>query len=197
MMVDAGTTFGEDVDAARSRMDALARARVHWFEEPFMGSAFRAYKALSFDNRVALAGGEGCHNPHQAEHMIDHAGVRFIQIDTGRVGGITPALRVAHYAQQKGVVYVNHTFTTHLALAASLVPFVGLKEHEICEYPVEQKPLARDLCKTRISRDANGFIRLPDAPGLGVEPDLAILKQYLVDTEIKVGGKILYRTPEI
>jgi len=197
MMVDAGTIFGEDVESAAARMDALANARVHWFEEPFVGGAFRAYHRLAADNRVAIAGGEGCHSPHQAEHMIDHAGVRFIQIDTGRLGGITPALRVARYAEKKGVVYVNHTFTTHLALAASLVPFVGMKDHEICEYPVEQKPLARDLCQTRILRDGSGRIRLPDAPGLGVQPDPAVLKQYLVDTEIKVGGKVLYRTPQI
>ena len=33
---------------------------------------------------------------------------------------------VADYAQQKQVVFVNHTFTTHCALAASLAPFAGI-----------------------------------------------------------------------
>ena len=84
-----------------------------------------------------------------------------------------------------------------LALAASLVPFSGMAEYTICEYPVEQKPLARDLCTTRIERDNNGEIRLLDTPGLGIEPDLNVLKRYLVDTEIKVRGQVLYRTPEI
>jgi hypothetical protein len=38
---------------------------------------------------------------------------------------------------------------------------------------------------------------VPETPGLGIEPDLAGMKKYLVDAEIKVGGKILYRTPAL
>ena len=52
--------------------------------------------------------------------MIEYAGVGYIQIDAGRVGGITSAQRVFEHAQARGVTFVNHTFTTHLALSASL-----------------------------------------------------------------------------
>jgi hypothetical protein len=45
--------------------------------------------------------------------------------------------------------------------------------------------------------DANGKINVPEAPGLDVTPDTAALKKYLVDVEIKVGGKVLYRTPAL
>lgn len=197
LMVDAGTAFGEDVAAARARLDALAAARVHWFEEPFESGALSAYAELAADGRVSLAGGEECHTAHQAMHMIDHARVRFIQIDTGRIGGITPAVRVARHAARSGVTYVNHTFTTHLALAASIVPYAGLDTHVLCEYPVEQKPLARDLCTTRLERDPGGDLLLPDAPGLGIEPDLEVVRRYLLDVEIRVGDRVLYRTPAL
>ena len=77
-----------------------------------------------------------------ARHLIDYGGVGFVQIDCGRIGGIGPAKRVADYAVAKGVTYVNHTFTSHLALSASLQPYAGLADHRICEFPAAPKPLA-------------------------------------------------------
>jgi len=37
----------------------------------------------------------------------------------------------------------------------------------------------------------------PEAPGLGVEPDTDMIRRFLVDVEIKVGGELLYKTPEV
>jgi hypothetical protein len=47
---------------------------------------------------------------------------------------IGDALRVARYARERGVRFVNHTFTSHLALSASLQPFVGSGADWLCEY---------------------------------------------------------------
>jgi L-alanine-DL-glutamate epimerase-like enolase superfamily enzyme len=198
LLVDAGTVWVDDVGQARQRLAALQACGAMWLEEPFVSGAIDAYAELSKESgAVKMAGGEGCHNFHMAKHMIDHAGLGFVQIDTGRIGGISDAKLVADYAAKKGVTYVNHTFTTHLALSASLQPFAGLEEHRICEYPVEAKPLAEELSRDRLKRDADGLVHAPEKPGLGVEPDHAAIKKYLVDAEIKVGGKVLYRTPEL
>jgi L-alanine-DL-glutamate epimerase-like enolase superfamily enzyme len=131
-----------------------------------------------------------------ARHLIDFGGVGFVQIDCGRIGGIGPAKRVADYAAARGVTYVNHTFTSHLALSASLQPYAGLAGHRICEYPAAPKPLAWDLTLDHLA-PAGGHILLPERPGLGVRVNLPGLRPYLVETEIKVGGKVLYRTPDL
>ena len=198
LMVDAGTVWVDDVDAARRRLPALKECGVLWLEEPFVSGALRAYSQIARESGdVKLAGGEGCHNVFMAEHMIEHGALGYLQIDTGRVGGITPARRLVDLARERSVCFVNHTFTTHLALSASLQPYAGIEEFEICEYPVEPKALARDLTTTKLERDADGQVRLPDAPGLGLEPDLEIIRKYLVDAEIKVGGEVLYRSPRV
>ena len=129
--------------------------------------------------------------------MIDHAGIGFVQIDAGRIGGLTDAKRAADYAAAKGVTYVNHTFTSQLALSASIQPFAGLEVDEIAEYPMEAKPVARAITVESIDRGADGLIRLPDGPGLGMTVDPRRFKPYLVDVEIKVGGLVIYRTPEV
>lgn len=198
LLIDAGTAFGENVRRAAKRLSALAEARVHWFEEPFHNYALDAYGELAkISPRVALAGGEGSHNVHQAVQMMRQGGVKFIQVDTGRIGGITAAKQVADQALALGVTYVNHTFTSGLALAASLVPYAGIEEHVLCEYPMELKPLARELAGNPFPLDGNGMIASKDAPGLGVEIDSAALQKYLVPVEIRIGDKTIYQTPHL
>lgn len=198
LLIDAGTVFSENVTGAAERLHALSEARVHWFEEPFHNYALDEYGQLAKTSpRVALAGGEGSHNAHQAIQMMRQGGVRFIQVDTGRIGGITAAKVVADQAVALGVTYVNHTFTSGLALAASLVPFAGLEDHVICEYPVEPKPLARELVGNPFPLDGEGMIALGDTPGLGVEIDVAAMQKYLVPVEIRIGGKVVYQTPSL
>jgi len=198
LLIDAGTVWKTDIAAARARLPALKAARTTWLEEPFVSGALAEYHALSRDSApVGMAGGEGCHNAHMAMHMIDHAGLSYVQIDAGRIGGISVAKDVADYAAQHGVTYVNHTFTSNLALSASLQPYAGIEDHVISEFPTELKSLAVDMTTNHIKPDHNGTIRAPEAPGLGIEPDLDAIERYLVDTEIRVAGRTLYRTPAL
>lgn len=198
LLVDVGQIWVEDVETAAARLPALEEAGAVWLEEPFLAGAFEAYAALARrSSKVRLAGGEAAHNFNMARHLIDYGGIGFIQIDCGRIGGIGPARRVADYAVAKGVTYVNHTFTSHLALSASLQPFAGLADHRICEYPAAPRQLCIDMTANHLLPDANGEIRLPDRPGLGIDVDLAACRPYLVETEIRVRGQILYQTPVI
>ena len=195
LLIDAGQIWGEDVEAAKARLPMLEDVKATWLEEPFHGSAYDAYGELARRTKtVKLAGGEASHNYYMAEHLMKYGGVGFVQVDCGRIGGLGPAKRVADFAAANGVTYVNHTFTSHLALSASLQPFAGLEHHRICEYPVAPKSLAWDLSRTHLSPDANGEIGLPEAPGLGIEIDLEAIRRYLVEVEIQVGGKKLFTT---
>ena len=72
LMIDAGTVFKEDVEAAAARLPALHEANVYWYEEPFDGYAISSYAQLSARTpKVALAGGEGAHNAYQGKQLID------------------------------------------------------------------------------------------------------------------------------
>jgi len=198
LMIDAGTVFKEDVEAAAARLPALHEANVYWYEEPFDGYAISSYAQLSARTpKVALAGGEGAHNAYQGKQLIDDGKVGFIQIDAGYVGGISNAYQIAQYANKKGVKYVNHTFTSQSALSSSLQSFAGLAESDISEYPMEPKLLCQELTTNRIELDKNGMISAPDKPGTGMDINLDAVKKYLVQTQIQVGGKTLYTTPSV
>lgn len=192
LMIDVGQIFGDNIAAAAERLPMLKQVGAIWLEEPFHTSALNAYASLSARSSVKLAAGEGAHNFHMAKHLIDFGRVGYIQVDCGRIGGIGPAKRVADYAAAKGVTFVNHTFTSHLALSASLQPYAGLPSHEICEYPFAPKLLAREITRNHLDRDKDGYVAAPDAPGLGIDIDTKAARQYLVDVELKVKGKVLF-----
>jgi len=198
LLIDAGQIFREDVAAAAARIKMLEEVGATWLEEPFHGGAYDAYgKLAARSGKIKLAGGEASHNVHMARQLIDYGKVAYIQIDCGRIGGIGPAKQVADYASARGVTYVNHTFTSHLALCASIQPFAGLQNDAICEYPFAPKSVAWDMCKTHLTPDANGRVIVPAAPGLGIAMSTEGISKYLLDAEISVKGKVLYRTPKL
>jgi L-alanine-DL-glutamate epimerase-like enolase superfamily enzyme len=197
LLVDAGQVWGHDVEAAALRISALEDVSATWLEEPFFAEAYSANAELASCARsLRMAGGEGAHNARMATNLIDYGKVGYVQIDTGRIGGIGPAKEVADYAESAGVTFVNHTFTSHLALSASIQPFAGLANHRICEYPAQPKQLAIDLTVNHLLPDANGEIAAPQAPGLGMTVDLDQLKPYLRTVGLSVDGETLYASPE-
>jgi L-alanine-DL-glutamate epimerase-like enolase superfamily enzyme len=198
VMLDAGTVWGDDVDAAGQRLPGLRALGIRWLEEPFVSGALHAYAALAErPERVPIAAGEGAHTFHMAQQLVDIGRIDFVQIDTGRIGGITTARQVAEYARARQVSYVNHTFTSSLALAASLAPYWDWPAADLCEFPLDPSPLCRDLTDERILPAADGLIHPPDRPGLGVTPNPATVRRYLLDVRIEVGDTVVYETPAL
>jgi len=193
LLIDTGCVFGHDVERALQLAPALEKFRVGWWEEPFATGALREYRALSESCNVPLAGGEGCHSADQARHYLDHAGVSFLQIDAGRVGGITASREVAEAVRGTGVQFVNHTFTSPLALSASLQPYADDPSSRFAEVPVHPSSLAAAI-GSPLSVEKDGFVRAPEDPGLGMEIDLDHLRPYLQDVRIEWEGRVLWET---
>lgn len=199
LLVDAGTIWGEDVEEAARRLPVLQECGARWLEEPFVSGALGSYRELGrrMKGPLRTAGGEGAHEPCMARNLVDFGGLGYVQIDAGRIGGLTSAYEVARHAEACGVTYVNHTFTTPLALSASLHPFAGLENSRLCEYPTESSALAQSLTAEKILPDAGGDIQIPDRPGLGMTVRLETVRQYLVPVELRAGGRLLYQTSVI
>ena len=73
-------------------------------------------------------------------------------------------------------------------------PYAGLQQHRLAEFPFAPKSIALEFTRNHIIRDENPEIAAPDAPGLGIEIDPVGVKD-LIDVEIKVSGKLLFRSP--
>ena len=104
--------------------------------------------------------------------FIVAGGIRYVQFDATRAAGFTEALRIAHLAEQHGVMLAPHTAPElhgHLVLAAPRCAF-GVESHG----GPQTDPLAHGIFREHPElRD--GHLHLNDRPGFGLEVDWAFV----------------------
>ena len=193
IMIDAGVVWGADHETVYQRAEAFAQFSPTWLEEPLAPDAINAYGALTQKNpSVPIAAGEGSNTYRMAEDIITHGGIQFVQIDAGRIGGIMPSFQVRQLAEQGNIQYVNHTFKSHLSLAAALHVFATNPDFKLLEYPAAGSELSQQLVSNPFPVDADGFVRGRALPGLGVRVNTQAVRPYLAAVQIQVGTDTVF-----
>ena len=193
IMIDAGVVWGRDYETAYNRAEAFAQFSPTWLEEPLAPDAIDAYGALTEKNpSVPIAAGEGSSIYRLAEDLIVHGGIQFVQIDAGRIGGIMPSFEVRQLAERHGIQYVNHTFKSHLSLAAALHVFATNPDFNLLEYPAAGSALSQRLVADPFPIESDGMVRVKEVPGLGVRVDTAAIRDYLAPVRIEVGTDTIF-----
>ncbi|MXV75687.1 mandelate racemase/muconate lactonizing enzyme family protein [Candidatus Poribacteria bacterium] len=188
IMIDAGVVWGTDHETAYNRAEAFAQFSPTWLEEPLAPDAIDAYGALTEKHpSVPIAAGEGSSIYRMAEDLIVNGGIQFVQIDAGRIGGIMPSFEVRQLAERRGIQYVNHTFKSHLSLAASLHVFATNRDFDLLEYPAAGSELSQCLVAEPFPVESDGMVRVKALPGLGVRVDTEAIRPYLSPVRIEVG----------
>lgn len=159
IMTDANQGFNLSEAVRRARhYEALDIA---WFEEPIHADDVGAHAVLTRSTTVPIAVGESLYSISQFKDYLTQGACSIVQVDVGRIGGITPWLKVAHMAEAHNVAVCPHfLMELHVALAAA-VPNGRY---------VEYIPQLDDITLNRMTvRDGRA---LPsDEPGLGIEWD--------------------------
>ena len=194
IMVDAGVVWGADHETAYRRAEAFAQFSPTWLEEPLAPDAIDAYGSLAEKNPpVPIAAGEGSSIYRMAEDLIVNGGIQFVQIDAGRIGGIMPSFQVRQLAEQHGIQYVNHTFKSHLSLAAALHVFATNPDFDLLEYPASGSELSQRLVSDPFAVASDGLVRVKELPGLGVQVDTDAIRSYLAPVNIHVGPEKVFQ----
>ncbi len=192
IMVDANQGWRMPGDAAE-RWDlptaiqcarALESVGVYWLEEPLDTWNHDGWASLRRSTTLRLAGGEMVRNLHEARDLVVRGNIDVLQPDVVLTGGFLGGRRLAGFAELHGRSWSPHTWSNgyglvanlHAALACSSVPFV--------EVPYDNPswlPERRDwLLPEPVMIGADGTVRPPAGPGLGVEPDFDRLEQWRV-----------------
>jgi L-alanine-DL-glutamate epimerase-like enolase superfamily enzyme len=198
LMVDAGWAWGRDVESVLDRARRFAPFRLTWLEEPLLPDALPEYAELARRRpAVPIAAGENAATLRQAENYVDQGGLSFLQIDAGRIGGITVARKAAEKAAAKGITYVNHTFKSRLSVAAAFHVFADFESFRHLEYPTSGSALSEQLASGAFERDAQGRVSATDAPGLGVTVHPDCLRRFAAPVKIDVGRRTIFSSVDI
>ncbi len=181
ILIDAGLGYVADAGRAIGVAEQLNELGVFWLEEPFEPDEYEAYAELADAVEIRVAAGEQDTTLWGFRELIERGHVDLIQPDVTRCGGITELLRIAEFADSRGVETVPHAWKSGIIKAASLHVNAVLRNALFQEYCVAETPINTLLTKQRLPIDDEGFVAVPSGPGLGIDLDEDILAQYRVD----------------
>jgi L-alanine-DL-glutamate epimerase-like enolase superfamily enzyme len=181
ILIDAGLGYGSDAKTAIGVGEQLDELGVFWLEEPFEPDEYEAYAELADAVEIRVAAGEQDTTLWGFRELIERGHVDLVQPDVTRCGGITELLRIAEFAQARGVETVPHAWKSGIIKAASLHVNAVLPDALFQEYCVADTPINTSLTRQRLPIDADGFVAVPTGPGLGIELDDEVLARYRVD----------------
>jgi L-alanine-DL-glutamate epimerase-like enolase superfamily enzyme len=175
-MLDVGMVW--DAKTAIRRAKLFEPYKLFWIEEPLHPDDYAGYAKVSRACTQHIAAGEEECTVVGYERLIDQGGIDIVQVDLTRCG-FTQSMRIAAHAHAQGRKVCNHNFTTDINTAASLHFLCAIENALVMEYCVEPTEIAQSLAKRPVTIK-DGYAFLPSEPGLGVEPDEAIIEKYLV-----------------
>jgi L-alanine-DL-glutamate epimerase-like enolase superfamily enzyme len=171
-----------DMNAPYDVHDCIGFARavepydIFWLEEPLHWYLQPAdYVRLAAAISIPLAHGEREWTRFTVRDFITSGAIRFVQFDATRHAGFTEALRIAHMAEQHGVIIAPHTaphIHGHLVSAFGDRAF-GVESHG----DPDRHPVQHGMY-TAGAEVRNGMVHLNDLPGFGVEIDWAFVKKH-------------------
>lgn len=173
-----------DVATAVECARVLEELGVHWLEEPLPAEDWRAYAELRELTGIRIAAGEMLRRAGEAHDLVERGLVDVVQADVLFVGGIEGCRGIAALAESRGRTWSPHTWSNGVGLVANLQAAAGCSNAEWVEVPLDPPAWSAErrdwLLEEPLEIAADGTIRPPDGPGLGVELDLDRLEQWRV-----------------
>jgi L-alanine-DL-glutamate epimerase-like enolase superfamily enzyme len=174
-----------DVNCEWSVPDAIAVGKrlaplgLEWFEEPvFPPEDGAGLLAVGQGCGIPIAAGENCCFASQFAALFDARAVQYAQPSVTKVGGITEFRKVAALARERGVKLAPHSPYYGPGALATLHLLAALTDDARFEYFYlrAEAGLYGSALEPR-----GGELPVPRAPGLGVEPDPAVIRRYRAD----------------
>jgi D-galactarolactone cycloisomerase len=158
---------------------------IAWFEEPVPPEDLAGYREVKAALSIPIAGGEAEFTRWGFRSLITERLVDILQPDIAAAGGISETKKICDMANAFGVRVNPHVWGTAVALAASLQliaclphnppglhPIEPLLEFDQSEHPVRMAVVTEPIMPHE------GWVAIPDGPGLGIEIDRAALARF-------------------
>lgn len=170
--VDANGGYRAD-EAHFAALGALDQYGLAMIEQPFAPRQFAAHAALREQIHTPICLDESITGTDDLDTMLALKAATILNIKVSRVGGLTAALEVYRRARSEGVdVWCGgmHEFGVGRAANVALASLPGF------DYPSDvsgsDKYYAQDIIDPPIVAE-NGFVVVPDGPGIGHRVDVA------------------------
>jgi galactonate dehydratase len=146
-----------------------------FYEDPLRPNSFDAMADVARHIDIPIATGERFTSIYQFQTLLTRNAVQYLRPDACLVGGITGMKKVAAIAEAHDAWVVPHNPLSPISTAACLQIAACIPNFAIQEYPSRtpdldggKELLGNDLARG-LSEQVDGFIAIPEGPGIGVE----------------------------
>lgn len=180
LLIDTGWYIPRTAKEAIRMVRSLEPYHPFFIEEPLSPEDYDGYAQLAGAVDTPIACGEQESTQWGFRTLLERGQVDIIQPDLSRCGGFTAARKIVHLSELHNRLCIPHAWLSDLLTAASLHLNAFMRRSVFQEFNVTSGPLSRELCKNPIQLE-DGFLRVPQGPGLGVEVNEQALEKYRVE----------------
>ena len=166
--VNNGWSVGAAMDLARK----FEPFDIYWLEEPILADEISNFARLAERTSIPIAAGENHYTKWEFKELLEKGGVRIVQADVVRCGGLTEFLKIAALADAYGLPVCPHNSPLTDVPVVAAVPNGLFHEHV-----EEMSASIGRMVKDRASPERGMVVPL-DKPGFGIELDPEAVARY-------------------
>jgi o-succinylbenzoate synthase len=181
LMVDANGDFSLDDAPLLKQLDEFNLTMI---EQPLSYSDIYEHSVLQRQLKTPLCLDESLLSFADVATALSLKACGIINIKQGRVGGLLESLRIARYASERGIgVWSGGMDETGIGRAVN----IHLQADPAFNLPGDTSEtrnyFTEDIIDPSVVLDSDGFISIPEGPGLGITVDTDRLTKYMIDWE--------------
>jgi D-galactarolactone cycloisomerase len=185
VMIDTNHAYGvaEAIRLGRELEDMGWRLR--WYEEPVVQEDLEGYAEVRRALSTPIAGGENEYTGFGYKQLLEKRAIDIAQPDICIAGGFTGCRHIVALAHAHGVQVNPHVWASAVGQAASLqlIAAIPVANHALfpkdilLEFDTSSHPFRNELTSYPL-RQKDGWVEIPQKPGLGIEVSREIIERY-------------------
>jgi galactonate dehydratase len=173
--LECAETFS--VRSAIQFANAIAPYHPLFLEEPTWRENPVGLGEVAAKSPVPIATGEGLFSRFEFKQLLDQKGAAIIQPDVMHAGGVTELRKIANLAEAYGVEVAPHQCSGPIAHMASMATMSVCRNFLIHECEGADNDLFVEMTEGTYPTQKDGYVKLPDSPGLGIKVNFQEFKQ--------------------
>jgi L-rhamnonate dehydratase len=183
LLIDFGYRW-HDWRAAARTLELAAEADLYLAEATLQIDDLDGHARLAERASTRIGGAEFAATRHECREWLERGRVDVLQPDSNRAGGLTEMRRICELAAYRGASVIPHGWKTGITVASNMhlhAAMANVPHFELVSPELWGSALRRELT-TPEPKLVDGWMALPDTPGLGIELDEDAVARYRIDT---------------
>lgn len=171
LMVDAISAF-DTIEDVNRMLPVLRDCDIHWLEAPLPLDDLDGHALLEGCGLPVGVGDLGLTAPLEWRPFFEAGIVDIAQPDLSHIGGLTGYVNLKEMAEKFGCKRIApHGWNTNLTLATNLHVLSSREQVEMAEFSTSKSPLRWAVTREELNFDRDGYLNVPQAPGIGMSVD--------------------------